>query len=59
MCDTDELAKMRIEFAALMKAQHQKRTEYYRESIDLGNRAATLRAQIMAAEGERRLRLVK
>lgn len=59
MCDNCMLAKLRIEYAALMKAHHEKRTAYHRESVEILNRAATVRAQIMAAEGERRLRLVK
>ena len=60
MCSSCDLAKMKLELKALLAAQHELRTNYVRESVEMLNRAATLKAQIMAEEGERRkLRVVK
>lgn len=59
MCEACDLAKMKLELKAILAAQHELRMNYVRQSVEMLNRAATLKAQIMAEEGERRLRLVK
>ena len=59
MCDNQDLAKMKIEYQALQQAYSRTRAEYHRRQVDVLDRMATLKEQIMSAEGERRLRVVK
>lgn len=60
MCSTCDLAKMKLELKTILSAQSELRMNYVRESIEMLNRAAELKALIMAEEGERRkLRVVK